>query len=189
MWGMRKIFLTLLFLLPMLGMAQEYDFAKRIGDNTIYFYITSTGGKNGATVEVTFPNTEEEPWRGYHKPSGQVAIPEKVTPDRATGRNADPEDDDTTIYTVTAVRYNAFLDCDRITRLTLPSTIKKIGENAFGGCRRVAYIVSEAQEPPKLDESSFDKVDLDIPVRIPTGSYEAYHAAIGWRQFTEIIEY
>lgn len=186
---MRKIILTLFFLLPVLCWAQEYDFAKKIGGNTLYFYISSTGGKNGATVEVTYPNSEDNPWKGYRKPSGQVAIPEKVTPDRATGRDADPEDDDTTIYTVTAVRYNAFQDCDRITRLTLPPTIKKIGENAFGGCRRVGYIVSEAQEPPKLDESSFDKVDLDIPVRVPTGSYEAYHAAIGWRQFTEIIEY
>lgn len=186
---MKKLFLTLLFLLPMMAMAQEYDFAKKIGGNTLYFYITSTGGKNGATVEVTFPNSEEDPWKGYRKPSVEVLIPEKVTPDRSHGRDADPEDDDTTIYTVTAVRYFAFQDCDRITRITLPPSIKKIDEGAFAGCRRIAYIVCEAQEVPKLDESAFDKVSLDIPVRVPTGTYEKYHQAIGWRQFTEIIEY
>lgn len=186
---MKRLTAIFLVLLPLWATAQEYDFAKKIGGNVLYFYITSTGGKNGATVEVTFPGTEEAPWKGYRKPSGQLTIPDVVTPDRAKGRNADPEDDDTTIYTVTAVRYNAFMGCDHITRLTLPATIKKMGESAFADCSRIAYIVVEAQDPPKLYDSSFDKVDLDIPVRVPAGSYELYRQAIGWRQFTEIIEY
>ena len=170
--------------------AQEYDFAKKIGGNTLYFYITSTGGKNGATVEVTYPgNSEEQPWKGFRKPSGQLTIPDVVTPDRSRGRHADPEDDYTTVYTVTAIRYFAFAGCDRITRLTLPSTIKDIGEGAFAGCKRIEYIVSQNPEPPKLDESSFDQVDLDIPVRVPTATYASYHQAVGWRQFSEITEY
>ena len=116
-------------------------------------------------------------------------LPDVVTPDRSRGRDADPEDDDTTVYTVTAIRYSAFAGCDRITRLTLPATIKEIGESAFAGCKRIEYIVSQAPEPPKLDESSFDQVDLDIPVRVPMATYEAYHQAVGWRQFSEITEY
>ena len=188
--GMKKVILSLLALLPLCLAAQDYDFAKKIGGNTLYFYITSTGGKKGATVEVTYPgNNEEKPWKGYREPSGQLAIPETVTPDRSRGRNADPEDDDTTIYTVTSIRYNAFAGCDRITRLTLPSTLKEIGEGAFAGCKKIDYIVSQAPNPPKLDESSFDKVNLDIPMRVPTGSYELYHQAVGWRQFSEITEY
>ena len=120
--------------LPLLCMSQEYDFAKKIGGNTLYFYITSTGGKNGATVEVTYPGlSEEAPWKGYARPSGQLSIPAKVTPDRARGRHADPEDDDTTIYTVTSINYYAFQGCDRITRLVLPSTLRQIGEGAFAG--------------------------------------------------------
>ncbi len=138
----------------------------------------------------TFPaDNEEQPWKGFRKPSGQLAIPETVTPDRSRGRHADHEDDDTTIYTVTAIRYFAFAGCDRITQLTLPSTIRDIGEGAFAGCKRIEYIVSQSQEPPRLDESSFDQVDLDIPVRVPTGTYEQYHQAVGWRQFSEITEY
>ena len=34
-----------------------------------------------------------------------------------------------------------------------------------------------------------DKVNLDIPMRVPAGSYELYHQAVGWRQFSEITEY
>ena len=157
--AMKTAILTLLAFLPLCLCAQEYDFAKKIGGNTLYFYITSTGGKDG------------------------------VTPDRSRGRNANPDDDDTTIYTVTAIRYFAFAGCDRITRLTLPATIKEIGEGAFAGCKRIEYIVSQNPEPPKLDESSFDQVDLDIPVRVPMATYESYHQAVGWRQFTEITEY
>lgn len=186
---MKRITIILLAWLPLFSLAQDFDFAKKIGGNTIYFSILTTGGKNGATVEVTFPGSEEQPWKGYSKPSGQLAIPEVVTPDRSRAKGADPEDDDTTIYTVVAIRYNAFQGCDRITRLTLPSTIRKIEEYAFDGCKRIEYLVVQASEPPHLDESSFNKVDIDIPVRVPTGTYEKYKDALGWRVFTEIVEY
>ena len=53
--AMKTAILTLLAFLPLCLCAQEYDFAKKIGGNTLYFYITSTGGKNGPTVEVTYP--------------------------------------------------------------------------------------------------------------------------------------
>lgn len=187
---MKKALIALLLVLPLCLAAQDYDFAKKIGGNTLYFYITSTGGKNGPTVEVTYPGgSEEQPWKGFRKPSGQLAIPETVTPDRSRGRNADPDDDDTTVYTVTSIRYFAFAGCDRIKRVTLPPTIRDIGEGAFAGCKRMEYIVSQAAVPPRLDESSFDQVDLDIPLRVPTGTYEQYHEAVGWRLFTEIVEY
>lgn len=186
---MKKIAIALCLLLPLWCAAQDYDFAKKIGDNTLYFSILTTGGKNGATVEVAFPGTEERPWKGFTKPSGQLSIPEMVTPDRARGKNADPEDDDTTIYTVVSVRYNAFQGCDRITKLILPPTIRQVEDNAFAGCKKINYIVVEAQEPPKMDESAFESVDLDIPLRVPTGTYEKYKEAVGWRMFREIVEY
>ena len=187
---MRKWIMLAFVLLPMLGVAQDYDFAKKIGGNTLYFYITSTGGKKGATVEVTYPGaSEEEPWKGHAKPGGQLAIPEKVTPDRAKGRHADPEDDDTTVYTVTSINYCAFSGCDRITRLVIPATVTQVGESAFAGCKRIEYIVVEAPRPPRMDESAFDQVDLDIPLRVPPGTYELYKEAVGWRMFTEILEY
>lgn len=186
---MKRLFITLLLALPLWCAAQDYDFAKKVGDNTLYFSILTTGGKNGATVEVAYPGTEERPWKGYAKPSGQVSIPEVVTPDRSKGKNADPEDDDTTIYTVVSIRYNAFQDCDRISKLIIPSTIRRIEENAFAGCKRISYIVVQATEPPRLDESSFEGVDLEIPLRVPAGTYEQYKDAIGWRMFREIVEY
>ncbi len=183
---MKKIFALLLVLMPLMLVAQDYDFAKTIGGNTLYFYITSTGGKHGATVEVTYPGpSEEKPWKGFSKPVGQVSIPEFVTPPRSEN----PEDDDTTIYTVTSIRYFAFKGCNRIKKLVLPRSIKDMGEGAFEGCNKIAEIVTSADNPPLLNESSFDGVDLDIPVRIPEGSYETYKQAVGWRMFTQLTEY
>lgn len=186
---MKKIALLLLALLPCWAMAQDYDFAKKVGGNTVYFSILTTGGKNGATVEVAFPSDENHPWKGVSKPSGVLTIPEMVTPDRSTAKGADPEDDDTTVYTVVAVRYNAFMGCDRITKLVLPPTVRKIEENAFACCKRVETIVVQAAQPPMMDESAFDGVNLDNPLRVPTGTYELYKDAVGWRMFREIIEY
>lgn len=186
---MKKLVLILLALLPILSMAQEFDFAKTIGGNKIYFAILTTGGKQGPTVEVTFPHSEEQPWKGYTKPSGTLSIPETVTPDRSRAKDADPDDDDTTIYRVVSIRYNAFQGCDKITRLVLPPSIIRIEENAFAGCRKIANLVSQAPEPPRLDESSFLDVDINIPVRIPSGSFERYNQSLGWRIFTEMVEY
>ena len=183
---MKKFLIILLIPSFMPLFAQDYDFSKTVGGNTLYFFITSTGGKNGPTVEVTYPGvSEERPWKGFRKPHDQLTIPETVTPDRSKN----PDDDDTTVYRVTSIRYNAFKDCSRIKKLVLPPTLKSIGEGAFSGCTRIGSIVTQSEEPPKLDESSFHGVDLDIPVRVLTGTLGNYQHAIGWRQFTLIIEY
>ena len=161
-------------LLALPARAQDFDFSARIGGNTLYFYITSTA-KN--TVEVAYPGpSEDEPWKGHRKPHGQLTLPETVIYDSV-------------IYKVTAIRYSAFKDCDRITLLVIPSGVKEIGEEAFSGCKGIKNIVSTAIVPPRLDESSFNGVSLDIPVRVPAGTYTNYENAVGWRQFTEIIEF
>lgn len=172
---MKKIFLAFLFTTVCSVLAaQDYDFSARIGGNTLYFYITSTA-KN--TVEVAFPGpSEDDPWKGARKPHGQLSIPESVTYDSV-------------VYKVTAIRYFAFKGCDRITLLVIPSGLKEIGEGAFDGCKGIRNIVSSALVPPQLDESSFNGIALDIPVRVPTGTYTNYQNAVGWRQFTEIVEF
>lgn len=170
---MKKI-LFLFLLLPVAVAAQDFDFSAKVGGNTLYFYITDM---HRNTVEVAYPGpSEEDPWKGARKPHGQLSIPETVI-------------HDSVLYKVTAIRYYAFSGCDRITLLVIPSGITEIGEGAFAGCKHIAHIVSAAITPPRLDESSFDGVSLDIPVRVPSGSYIDYQQAVGWRLFTEITEF
>lgn len=154
--------------------AQAYDFSKTIGGNTLYFYILS---ERDRTVELAYPGpSEDRPWKGFSKPSKQLSIPAVVLYDSVT-------------YNVVSIGYNAFAGCDRITKLVLPPTLREIGESAFAGCTRIADIVTQSAEAPKLDESSFDGVDVDAPVRVITGALSKFEQAVGWRQFTQIIEY
>ena len=44
---MRKTTMLILLLLPVCLKAQNYDFATKLGGNTLYFKITSTGGQTG----------------------------------------------------------------------------------------------------------------------------------------------
>lgn len=166
--------------------AQDFDFSKKVGGNTLYFFITSTGGKNGPTVEVTYPGVSEDaPWKGFRKPSGQLTIPETVTPNRSKN----PDDDDTTVYRVTSIRYNAFMGCSRIKKLILPPSLESVGESAFSGCTRIGSIVTQTVVPPKLSESSFHGVDLEIPVHVLAGTLQNYQQAVGWRQFVQLTEF
>jgi len=169
---------SLVFLFPLsifnTLQAQDYDFTAKVGGNTLYFYITDM---HRNTVEVTYPGaSESDPWKGVKKPHGQLSIPETIL-------------HDSVLYKVTAIRYNAFQGCDRITLLVLPSGISEIGEEAFAGCKHIGKIVCTAIQPPRLDESSFDGVSLDIPVRVPSGTYANYQQAVGWRLFTDITEF
>ena len=173
---MRKILVIIsLMLLPTaLLPAQDFDFSAKVGGNTLYFYITDM---HRNTVEVAYPGpSEDDPWKGIRKPHGQLSIPETVVYDSVT-------------YKVTSIRYYAFRGCDHITLLVIPSGITEIGEGAFEGCKRIKNIISAAIAPPRLEQSTFDGVDLDILVRVPSGSYPNYQQAEGWRLFTEIIEF
>lgn len=170
------IFISLCFaaLLPALCQAQAFDFSRTIGGNELYFYILS---ERDRTVEVAYPGpSEEQPWKGFAKPSKQLTIPAVVLYDSLT-------------YNVVSISYYAFADCSRVTKLVLPPTLKEIGESAFAGCTRIAEIVTQSAEAPRLDESSFEGVDVDTPVRVITGALPKFENAVGWRQFTQIIEY
>lgn len=161
-------------LLPVQARAQAYDFSKTIGGNTLYFYILS---ERDRTVELAYPgSSEERPWKGFSKPTKLLSIPAVVLYDSVT-------------YNVVSIGYSAFAGCDRITKLVLPPTLKEIGESAFAGCTRIGDIVTQSSEAPRLDESSFDGVDVDAPVRVITGALSKFEQAVGWRQFTQIIEY
>ena len=84
----------------------------------------------------------------YH---GAVSIPERVTSGGKT-------------YEVTAIAYDAFRDCSRLTSVTLPSTIKHIGKYAFKNCTRLA--------------------SLTLPGSIETIDFGAFNGCIGLTTLT-----
>ncbi|MBQ3710649.1 MAG: leucine-rich repeat domain-containing protein [Bacteroidales bacterium] len=90
----------------------------------------------------------------------------------------------------------AFLRCDSLFSITLPSSVSYIGDKALG-CLNLTSITSRSSVPPTAVfeaesglyyHNSFYNVDTNIPVYIPRGSINAYKTAPGWSYFHQFIE-
>ncbi len=96
-------------------------------------------------------------------------------------------------------------------RITLPQNLETVGEYAFNACnidfitfpaslktiegfscydwKKIQWIYSLAQTPPKCDGNAFGgTTPKSTPIYVPIGCAEAYRKAPGWRYFTTFIE-
>lgn len=81
------------------------------------FYNLSMVSK---TAQVTYD-------RGEHNYSGDIVIPTSV-------------EYESQVYSVTSIGKSAFMSCQQVTTVTIPSTITSIGETAFSGCENLTAI-------------------------------------------------
>ena len=77
-------------------------------------------------------------------------------------------------------------DCYGLTSITIPNSVKSIGEYAFGSCGNLTSITCEASTPPSGAYWCFFGIDESIPVYVPANSVEVYKAAPYWKDFTNI---
>ena len=100
---------------------------------------------------------------------------------------------------VISIGHYAFSSCSGLTSVTIPNSVTSIGGYAFEDCSSLTAIICEAATPPNLGSSStssrwynssytFQGVSKSIPVYVPCGCEEAYKAAYGWNDFTNIQE-
>ena len=81
----------------------------------------------------------------------------------------------------------AFAGCSSLTSVTIPESVTSIGDYAFRGCSFLTSITCEAETPPTIGGTyTFDGISKSIPVYVPCGCVEAYKAASGWSDFTNI---
>ena len=121
----KKVFLfsVLLSMLALPMMASAYDFsAVAPSGQTLYYDINS----DNSTVTVTFSGYESDDdvdsYNRVNPPTGDVIIPTSVF----YGGNT---------YSITSIGYNAFINCDGLTSVSIPNSVTSIGEEAFAGCR------------------------------------------------------
>ena len=88
--------------------------------------------------------------------------------------------------TVASIGNSAFYYCYSLVSLEIPASVMSIGSYAFYSCTGLTSITSSAQNPPTLGNNAFKNVDKSIPVYVPAGTVEAYQAASGWSEFTNI---
>ncbi len=119
---MKKIFIILVALGSIYNIVYAYDFSApaqmgTASQTTLYYKIKTT-----STVELVGPGGENiNTWNGYTKPSSSVVIPSTVT---YAGQ----------VYTVTSIAKYAFSNCTGLYGITIPSSIKTIGDRAFYDC-------------------------------------------------------
>lgn len=76
------------------------------------------------------------------KNSKSVTVPAKVTV-KGVG------------YKVTVIKANAFKNCKKTTKVTLPNTIKTISKNAFAGAKKLKTIVLKGKKAITVKKGAF----------------------------------
>ena len=89
---------------------------------------------------------------------------------------------------VTEIKRCAFYGYSGLTSLTIPSSVTSIGNAAFQECTNIAQMTLLCRTPPTLGTNGFNNVPTDIPIEIPCNTYNAYHQASGWKNFTNYQE-
>ena len=87
---------------------------------------------------------------------------------------------------VESIGYYTFYQCSALAQVTIGKGVESIGEYAFYNCSALAEMTVLATVPPTVIYNAFYEVSRDILVYVPAESLEAYKAADGWKEFTNL---
>ncbi len=75
-----------------------------------------------------------------------------------------------------------------LTKISFPASVKAIGPNPLKGCTGLQKITSHITEPKTVALGLTDEQLAQLPLYIPKGTTEAYLNALGWADFSNMIE-
>ena len=90
-------------------------------------------------------------------------------------------------YNVTAIGEKAFR-YSKITSITIPSSIKAIGEEAFFECEALTKIVVEGATPATIGADAFREISTKAILYVPDGARDAYVSLDVWNSIPVIAE-
>ena len=95
-------------------------------------------------------------------------------------------------YNVTAIAAEAFKNMTSIMSITIPESIRSIGEKAFAGCTSLKEIICNILIPLDLNSADggtiFEGVDKETcKLYVPDNSVDAYKTAPIWSEFRNIL--
>ena len=91
---------------------------------------------------------------------------------------------------ITQIHASIFQNCNQLTSIVIPESIKMIQEEAFAECLHLKEIHCRSVQPPLCcDNSCFERVSkTSCTLYIPKGAYSKYWLAQGWGKFINIKE-
>jgi len=84
---------------------------------------------------------------------------------------------------------NAFARCLGLPRITIPSTVSRIGSKAFFQCRNIREITALPSTPPTIDSNTFTGFSYSVPLLVNCGDGQLYLATDIWDQFRNLQEF
>lgn len=192
---MRKT-ITLLIALLALTVSTWAQTDVQIGN--FWYRLQNYGGDFKLAYVMKLPGTEADQYVSYGSSvSGDVVIPKTVVYDDVVYEVTGILDaafvycSNITSLTieegVTSVNRLAFYGCTGLTTVTLPSSIDRLGMQAFG-YTGLNTITIKATTPPTYGSSLFSDSEGLAHIYVPAASVDAYKAAAGWSDHAGIIE-
>ena len=81
-----------------------------------------------------------------------------------------------------------YSDCSGLTSVTIPESVKWIGDYAFSGCKNLKDVYCYSEDAPAYMTGSFDEVPLaDATLHVPYSSLGAYRTHHFWKRFGRIV--
>jgi hypothetical protein len=81
---------------------------------------------------------------------------------------------------------NSFLGCTGVRKFDLPQSVTTIRSGAFANCTSLSVFICRAVTPPAM-VSSLTGSSADLKIYVPDDSVEAYKQASGWNNYADRI--
>jgi len=89
---------------------------------------------------------------------------------------------------VTTIEANAFEGCVNLTSVSIANSVSTIENEAFLGCQKLTSVTNYAANPQTIAATAFSFANQSsCTLYVPAESVEAYKAADGWKEFTNIL--
>ena len=94
---------------------------------------------------------------------------------------------------ITAIADRSFAKCDRLLKVTIPSSVISLGSGAFYNCTKLSEIYLEPTTPPTIKRSEggidpFENIDNNYTLYVPSSSLTKYTGNTDWARYEAHIK-
>ena len=83
----------------------------------------------------------------------------------------------------------AFSNCHNLRSVTLPSTLKEIGDYTFSNCNNLTQVISKIDIPYAISDDVFSNSSaFNNTLYVPKGTISLYQSTTCWNKFANIVE-